>query len=115
MNKTRPLFLVCFLLLTGLFVFNSYADEVTIDWKGGSYTGEVFNGVPDGQGVWDRTNGKYVGEFKDGLPNGDGTWTSADGEKYVGEFKDDEEWEGTEYDKDGNITATYSEGVKTEK
>ena len=37
MNKTRPLFLVCFLLLAGLFAFNSYADEVTIDWKSGSY------------------------------------------------------------------------------
>ena len=30
---------------------------------------------------------KYVGEFKDGKRNGQGTFTSASG-KYVGEFKD---------------------------
>ena len=32
---------------------------------------------------------KYVGAFKDGNFNGQGTFTFADGEKYVGEFKDD--------------------------
>ena len=32
---------------------------------------------------------KYVGEFKDNKPHGQGTFTSADGDKYVGEFKDD--------------------------
>lgn len=29
-----------------------------------------------------------IGAFKDGLKNGKGTLTWADGEKYVGEFKD---------------------------
>ena len=31
---------------------------------------------------------KYVGEYKDGKPNGQGTETRADGSKYVGEWKD---------------------------
>ena len=96
MNKTRPLFLVClFLLFGGLFAFNSYADEVTIDWKSGTYTGEVSNGVADGQG----------------------TWTHPNGEKYVGEFKDGKPWNGTEHDKDGKITAMYPqiEELTTEK
>ena len=50
MNKTRPLFLVCLLLLVGLSAFNSYADEVTIEYQGGTYTGEVVGGIPHGQG-----------------------------------------------------------------
>ena len=89
MNKTRPLFLACFLLLTGLFAFNSYADEVTIEYQGGIYTGEVVGDVP----------------------NGKGTWVLPDKTKYVGEFKDGKPWNGTEHDKDGKITATYSEGA----
>jgi len=31
---------------------------------------------------------KYVGEYKDGKKHGQGTFTSADGGKYVGEYKD---------------------------
>ena len=46
----------------------------------------------------------------DSLSQGTGTWS--DGRKYVGELKDDKKWEGTHYDKDGNVIATYSEGVK---
>ena len=89
MNKTRPLFLVFVLLLAGLFAINSYADEVTIDWKSGTYTGQVSYGVPDGQG----------------------TWTHHDGRKYVGKWEDTaKSWEGPEY-QDGKIVATYSEGV----
>ena len=61
---------------------------------------------PDGE--------KYVGEFKDGTRDGQGTLTYADGRKYVGEFKDGNPWNGTEYDQDGNVTATYSEGVRKE-
>ena len=112
MNKTRPLFLACFLLLTGLFAFNSYADEVTIEYQGGIYTGEVVGDVPNGKGTWvlpDKT--KYVGEFKDGKFHGQGTYTYPDGSTYVGEFKDGKPWNGTEHDKDGKITATYSEGA----
>ena len=87
MNKTRSLFLVCFLLLSSLFAFNSYAGEVTISWKGGTYTGEIASGIPHGDGTWTLSDGrKYVGEWKVGLPNGQGTLTHPDGRKYVGEF-----------------------------
>ena len=44
--------------------------------------------------------------------HGQGTFTSPDGDKYVGEWKEGNPWEGTEYDKDGNVIATYSAGVK---
>ena len=33
---------------------------------------------------------KYVGEWKDSKRNGQGTYTYADGDKYVGEYKDNE-------------------------
>ena len=35
--------------------------------------------------------------------NGQGTYTWSDGSKYVGEWKGGEMWNGTIYDKDGNI------------
>ena len=89
MNNTRPLILLCFLLLAGLFAFNAYADEVTIEYQGGTYTGEVVGDVP----------------------NGKGTWVLPDKTKYVGQFKDGKPWNGTEHDKDGKITATYSKGA----
>ena len=35
------------------------------------------------------------------------------GYKYVGEWKDDKLRKGTEYDKDGSVTAIFPEGLKT--
>ena len=71
-----------------------------------------MDGKEHGQGVYTYANGdKYVGEHKDGKRHGQGTLTWADGTKYVGEWKDEDKWQGTQYDKDGNVTATYSEGV----
>ncbi len=55
---------------------------------------------------------KYVGAVKKGKIHGHGTYTYANGAKSVGEYKDDKPWEGTTYDEDGNVTATYSEGVE---
>ena len=47
---------------------------------------------------------KYVGEFKDDMANGQGTLTSADGYKYVGEFKDGKfDGSGTVYGPNGSI------------
>jgi len=64
-------------------------------------TDYIFDGLgslthPDGR--------KYVGEFKDGKKNGQGTYTWSDGDKEVGEWKKNELWNGTQYDKDGNIS-----------
>jgi len=53
---------------------------------------------------------KYVGEYKDGIPNGQGTYTSSNGEKYEGEWKDEKPWNGTYYDKDGNIKGKFVNG-----
>ena len=80
------------------------------------YIGEFKDGFfedrqPNGQGTITYPNGiKYVGEWKDGLQNGQGTWTYYNGDKYGGEFKDDELWNGTTYDKNGNIYSKYVNG-----
>ena len=77
------------------------------------YGGDIKDGLANGQGKYNSSSGdKYVGEFKDGTKNGQGTMTLPDGSKYVGEFKDGEKWNGTQYDKDGNITKKYVNGVK---
>ena len=54
----------------------------------------------------------YTGESSDGFPHGKGSATYPDGSTYVGEFKDTKTWKGTEFDKDGNVTVTWSEGIK---
>ena len=69
------------------------------------------NGVPNGLGFLIFPNGdKYVGEWKDGKPNGQGTTTFLDGRKYVGEYKDGKTWNGTGYDKNGNIQVKFVNG-----
>ena len=87
------------------------ADASNEFWDG-SYTGEVSNGVPHGQGTWTHPGGqKYVGEWKDDKWHGQGTLTLPDGRKYVGEWKDGNPWNGTFFDKEQNVTGTYADGV----
>jgi len=70
----------------------------------GKYHGQGTITSPDGD--------KYEGEFKDGVKHGKGTETFPDGSKYEGEYKDGEMWNGTLYDKDGNIKYKWVNGVK---
>ena len=56
-------------------------------------------------GTYSFGNGeKYVGEWKDNKMYGQGTYTFASGEKYVGEYKDDK--------RNGQGTYTYASGDK---
>lgn len=56
---------------------------------GSSYTGEVADGRPYGEGEEILANGdQYVGEYKQGDRNGQGTLTWPDGGQYVGEWQD---------------------------
>ena len=71
---------------------------------GAKYAGEWEDGRYHGQGTLSLTDGtKYVGEFKNNEQHGQGTYTYSFGEVFEGEFKDNEEWNGTHYDKYGNI------------
>ncbi len=58
------------------------------EMKDGTYTGELKDGMPHGQGKWTNTAGEeYVGEWENGDFNGHGTWSGID-DHYIGEWKD---------------------------
>ena len=88
----------------------------TSTWSDGrKYVGEYKDGIPNGKGTHtfgkgDFEGDKYEGEYKGGIPNGQGTYTSSNGEKYEGEWKDEKPWNGTYYDKDGNIKGKFVNG-----
>ena len=74
-----------------------------------------FDVKEDGQCNWIYINeAVYVEERKAGRKIGQRTYTRSDGRQYVGEWKDGNPWLGIEYDKDGNVTAIYVEGIRTE-
>ena len=74
-----------------------------------------FNVKQDVQCNWIYINeAVYVEEQKVGRTIGQRTYTWSDRRKYVGEWKDGNPWLGIEYDKDGNVTAIYVEGIRTE-
>ena len=100
-----------------IYRWGKYSENV---WKGFGdkdthrvYKGEVENGVPNGLGIDISPYGsRYVGEWKDGKIHGQGTLTLPDGQKYVGDWKDRNLWNGIKYDKNGNITGKWVNGVK---
>ena len=98
-------------IIFGDYIFDGLGSLTHPD--GRKYVGKFKDGKFDGQGTFTLSNGvKYVGKWKDDKRNGQGTFTYSDGRKYVGEFKDDEPWNGTTYDKIGNIEEKYVNGVK---
>jgi len=85
--------------------------------KDGKYVGEIEDGKPNGQGIYTFEKGewegdKYVGEYKNGKKVGYGTYTWKDGEKYVGSWMMNIRWNGTDYDKNGNIWYKYVNGQR---
>ena len=82
----------------------------------GKYSGEIENGMPNGQGTLTESNGeKYEGEWKDGLMHGKGTYNWLYGKKSVGEWKDGEKWNITSYDRYGNILSNWVNGEQMKK
>ena len=55
---------------------------------------------------------KYEGRFKDGHFHGQGTHTLPNGSISVGEFRDDEPRDITEYNKEGTIIGKIVKGVE---
>jgi len=77
----------------------------------GKYVGEIENGKPNGHGTWTSTDGtKYVGEWKDGGKNTDDIITYDFEVIWIGEFRNDQPWNVTSYDKDVNIVGKYVNG-----
>jgi ABC-type multidrug transport system ATPase subunit len=65
------------------------AEDQTIPWMKGTYSGQLQRGVPSGRGRLRLPNGAgYTGEWLDGKPHGSGAIYYASGGTYQGEFKD---------------------------
>lgn len=111
----RILIGLCLPFLVYVFASNSYANELpAYDLLAFPEDG-CFDVKEDGQCNWIYADeAVYVEEWKAGTKNGQGIYTFADGRMYVGEWKDNNRWQGIEYDKDGNITAIYVEGIYVE-
>jgi len=78
---------------------------------GSSYVGVFKDGERNGQGTYTYSDGdKYEGEWKDGKYHGQGTYTFSDGGKGIGDFREDNPWNITEYDKNGNIIGKIVNG-----
>ena len=88
----------------------------TLTWSDGSkYVGEFMQGKEHGQGIYTYPNGsKYEGQWKAGKKNGQGTLTHGKG-KFVGEFKDDQMWNGTPFSKNGEIIGKMVYGTEIDK
>ena len=68
----------------------------------GSYNASTWHNCI---GTYTSADGdKYVGEYRDGKKNGQGTYTFANGRKYVGEFKNGfSHGKGIQYYADGTV------------
>ena len=112
----------------GKSLTDGHAYVISIEYRDGAYTGEIFRGVPHGQEEWTFTDGRrFIGKFKKGyfhgyvdatfsdgssyvgyyhrnLRHGYGTVTKIDGSTYVGDFSGDK--------RHGKGTRTYTDGSK---
>jgi len=93
-------------LLLSSFLTSCEKKEGTLYlWETSS--GSVWKGFGDKE-----THPKYEGDVENGVPNGLGVLISTNGWKYFGSWKNGEIWNGTEYDKDGNIIYRWVEGKR---
>ena len=111
----RILISLCLPFLVYVFASNSYATELPVYDLLAFPEDGCFDVKEDGQCNWIYIGeAVYVEKRKAGSKIGQRTYTWSDGKKYVGEWKDGNPWLGIEYDKDGNVTAIYVEGIRTE-
>lgn len=69
-----------------------------------TYKGVMHQGLKHGQGTQTWADGdKFVGQYRNGEKNGQGTITWADGSKFVGQYRNGKKTQGT---------YTYSNGLK---
>ena len=120
------LIILSILLLSSPVIGNNHKGETLYLWETSSgwvwkgfgdkdthraYKGEWKNGKPNGLGILIDPDGiKYVGEWIHRWKNGQGTFTWSDGGEYVGSWKNGTRWNGTFYDKNGNIIYKYVNG-----
>ena len=109
--KHLLLILISLLLLSSPVIGHPKGEHTLYKWDTSS--GEVWKGFGDKE-----THPKYKGDVKNRKPNGLGimitpwgTKYSSDGGKFVGEYRDGKVWNGTHYEKDGNILFRYDNGI----
>ena len=88
----RILIGLCLPFLVYVFASNSYANELPVYDLLAFPEDGCFDVKEDGQCNWIYTNEAV----------------------YVEKWKDGNRWLGIEYDKDGNVTAIYVDGIRTE-
>lgn len=90
---------------------------VTADYsRDGLYTGEAYNGIPDGYGLFESTNDDnvrwhYVGYWMDGLMDGEGATYWDDGALEVGTYYMGELVDGYAIDRGMMITMNNSQAT----
>ena len=99
------LILLSFLLHSSPVIGDNHKGETLYGW--GKYPEIVWKGFGDKD-----THSKYEGDVENGKPNGVGILISPMGGKYVGSWKNGVRWNGTSYDKNGNILEKWVNGVK---
>ena len=84
-----------------------------VGWKEHIFIGEFGDGKPRRGTVTFGNGDKYVGEFKDNKKHGKGTSTSANGDKYVGEWRNDNPRWGTFTSANGDkYVGEYKDGKR---
>lgn len=62
----------------------------TVPWVGGTYTGALLDGKPDGEGSWISQSGDiYNGNWSNGKKDGQGYYTWANGDEIEGTWEED--------------------------
>jgi len=116
-NQVKHLLIILSIFLLSSFI-TSCVKNGSSPVSGDNHKGEtlyVWGEYPDWKWVesGDKdTQPKYQGQVKDGKPNGLGVLISTNGWKYFGSWKNGEIWNGTEYDKDGNIIYRWVNGKR---
>jgi hypothetical protein len=104
--------------ITADYMSKQHADETYTGYVSGKligdtvYTGQLVDGILEGEGQKIRDGNIWKGTFKGGLLNGKGSYVTSDGDKYVGDFVDGKrQGKGTYVWKEGDsYTGDYFDG-----
>jgi hypothetical protein len=77
--------------------------------SGNTYKGNWRNGKRNGAGtyVWSHGAQHYVGEWADDKRQGQGTFTWANGDRFEGEFRNNQQYTGKYYSANGHVHTCY--------
>ena len=106
-NQVRHILIIfSLLILSSPVIGDNHKGETLYGWITSSSTLE-WKGFGDKE-----SHPIYKGDVENGVPNGLGVLISTNGWKYFGSWKNGEIWDGTEYDKDGNIIYRWVNGKR---